>query len=259
MTLLTRTIREALLRNGRVRQQLAVSDLVEPDFLPVVRLFTPDANCTWLLTELDPDDPDIAFGLCDLGMGFPELGGVRISELETVRGGLGLPVERDLHFTATKPISAYADEARAAGCISGGDAPPEQESCEQRVEAHLRGRIADLSHLWAAHCEGRETVDDLGSLYEYGLCFDYVAPETFEGQKEGYFRYQLSWGGPSDEFRFFVGPDMTCHRTEYWFLDWFDGAHRVLDGETEALLSELWEWFNECGSAQAALNKALED
>jgi hypothetical protein len=30
----------------------------------VVKLFTPDAACTWLLTELDPDDPDIAFGLC---------------------------------------------------------------------------------------------------------------------------------------------------------------------------------------------------
>jgi Protein of unknown function (DUF2958) len=34
------------------------------DFKPVVKLFTPDARCTWLLTELGLDD--IAFGLCDL-------------------------------------------------------------------------------------------------------------------------------------------------------------------------------------------------
>lgn len=64
-----------------------------------------------MLTELDPEEPDIAFGLCDLGMGFPELGCVRFSELESVRGKLGLPIERDLYFTADRPLSAYADEA----------------------------------------------------------------------------------------------------------------------------------------------------
>ena len=51
--------------------------------LPVVKLFTPDASATWLLTELDPADPDLAFGLCDLGLGCPELGYVRLSELES--------------------------------------------------------------------------------------------------------------------------------------------------------------------------------
>lgn len=44
------------------------------DFQPIVKLFCPWSNATWLLTELDPDDPDIAFGLCDLGLGFPEMG-----------------------------------------------------------------------------------------------------------------------------------------------------------------------------------------
>lgn len=51
------------------------------DPYPVVKLFTPDGAATWLLAELDPDDSNIAFGLCDLGMGFPELGCVRLSEL----------------------------------------------------------------------------------------------------------------------------------------------------------------------------------
>jgi hypothetical protein len=81
------------------------------DFKPVVKLFTPDAQCTWLLTELDPDD-GLVFGLCDLRMGEPELGYVSLIELQSVRGKLGLPMERDLHFEADKSISAYAEEAR---------------------------------------------------------------------------------------------------------------------------------------------------
>lgn len=87
------------------------------DAHPVVKLFTPDASATWLLAELDPGDPDIAFGLCDLGMGFPELGSVRLSEITSVRGRLGLPVERDLHFKADRPLSRYAEEACRLGGI----------------------------------------------------------------------------------------------------------------------------------------------
>lgn len=117
MKLLTKDIRERLLKNGRIRLVLAETGKAEADFYPVVKLFTPDANCTWLLTELDPEDPDIAFGLCDLGMGFPELGNVSLSELGALRGQLGLPVERDLHFIATQTISEYADEARQLGAI----------------------------------------------------------------------------------------------------------------------------------------------
>src|SRR5882672_6422984 len=117
MKLLTIEIRERLLRNGKLRLQCQLEGRDEPDFLPVVKLFTPDAGCTWLLTEIDPEDPDIAFGLCDLGLGHPELGSVSLSELEAVRDQLNLPVERDLYFTATKTLSAYADEARAHGAI----------------------------------------------------------------------------------------------------------------------------------------------
>ena len=117
MKLLTADLCERLLKNGRIRQQLELDGEADLDFLPVVKLFTPDAGCTWLLTEIDPEDPDIAFGLCDLGLGCPELGCVSLSELEAVRGRLGLPIERDLHFTPTKTLSAYADEARQHGEI----------------------------------------------------------------------------------------------------------------------------------------------
>jgi hypothetical protein len=35
----------------------------EIDPYPVVKLFLPGGSATWLLTELDPDDDDLAFGL----------------------------------------------------------------------------------------------------------------------------------------------------------------------------------------------------
>jgi len=82
------------------------------DHRPVVKLFTPDAQATWLLTELDPEGGDRAFGLCDLGIGFPELGYVSLGELLSVRGPLGLLVERDRWFRPTQTVSAYADCAR---------------------------------------------------------------------------------------------------------------------------------------------------
>lgn len=110
--LITDVQRAQLLSNGR--QSLTDEGFDPP---PVVKLFTPDAGATWLLTEIDPDDEDHAFGLCDLGLGFPELGYVSLAELMSVRGRLGLLVELDLHFTASKPISAYAREARLAGRI----------------------------------------------------------------------------------------------------------------------------------------------
>jgi hypothetical protein len=55
-----------------------------------------------------PEDTDRAFGLCDLGQGFPQLGYVSLAELATVRGPLGLHLERDLYFKADKTLSAYA-------------------------------------------------------------------------------------------------------------------------------------------------------
>ena len=82
-----------------------------------MKLFTPDAGATWLLAAIDPSDPDLAYGLCDLGLGFPELGPVSLSEIAAVRGRLGLPVERDAAFVASRPLSWYAAQARRAGTI----------------------------------------------------------------------------------------------------------------------------------------------
>jgi len=101
-----------LLDNGRQSMSLAN---FHP--MPVVKLFTPDAGATWLLSEVDPKDHDRAFGLCDLGQGCPELGWLSLHELASVRGGLGLRVERDLYFRSRHSLGEYARQARAAGRI----------------------------------------------------------------------------------------------------------------------------------------------
>jgi hypothetical protein len=113
MELLPMELRYYMLRNGWANAEHIVKDQEPEDFRPVVKLFCPWTGATWLLTELEPEDPDIAFGLCDLGMGFPELGRVSLMELMAVRGPGGLTVERDLYFRADKTLEAYADEARA--------------------------------------------------------------------------------------------------------------------------------------------------
>ena len=110
--LIPNDIRVALLANGALSASGADIDPV-----PLVKLFTPDANATWLLTELDPDNTTLAFGLCCLGLGSPELGSTRLREIAKVRGPLGLPVERDLHYTETRPISVIANLVRRVGHI----------------------------------------------------------------------------------------------------------------------------------------------
>jgi hypothetical protein len=109
MKLLTQVQRKRLLENGRASKRGGL------DPVPVVKLFTPDAQATWLLTEIDPDGPDAAFGLCDLGYGCPELAYVSLSELHQIRGRLGMPVERDYLFRGVKPVSASLREAVERG------------------------------------------------------------------------------------------------------------------------------------------------
>ena len=110
MQLITKAIEKRLRKNGEAQ---AERDGANVEAKPVVKFFTPDAQATWLITEVDPDDPDRLFGLCDLGLGFPELGYVSLHELQTIRGRFGLHVERDKCFTPTKTLLEYAAEARA--------------------------------------------------------------------------------------------------------------------------------------------------
>ena len=67
------------------------------DAIVFVKFFTPDSSWTWYATEFDGED--VFFGLV-VGME-RELGYFSLAELRSVRGPLGLPVERDEHFVPT--------------------------------------------------------------------------------------------------------------------------------------------------------------
>lgn len=69
-----------------------------------IKFFTPDAQFTWYVIEGEPinETSDYEFfGLVQNG-DIEELGYFRLSELLTVRGHLGLPIERDRYFIPTK-------------------------------------------------------------------------------------------------------------------------------------------------------------
>jgi len=84
---------------------------------PPLKLFCPWGAATWLINSIDPDDHDYAFGLCDLGMDIAELGYVDLKELRSIKGPFGLRIERDMHFTPSKTLAEYAEEAREFGRI----------------------------------------------------------------------------------------------------------------------------------------------
>lgn len=108
MELLTPELRQQLLANGRNP---------DSDSVPVVRWFNPAGAGTWLIVDADPENPDVHFGLADLGFGTPELGTVSLEALQAFEGPFGLGIERDIWFEGRWPISVYAEAARRAGRI----------------------------------------------------------------------------------------------------------------------------------------------
>lgn len=92
MKLLTKTIQKKL-------PPLYAQDGKGKDAIAYAKFFTPDGSWTWYATEYDPATGEF-FGLVD-GLE-KELRYFTLADLESVRGKLGLPVERDLYFTPTK-------------------------------------------------------------------------------------------------------------------------------------------------------------
>tara|TARA_R100000353_G_scaffold119912_1_gene85408 strand:+ start:4118 stop:4594 length:477 start_codon:yes stop_codon:yes gene_type:complete len=118
-----------------------------------------------------------------------------------------------------------------------GDKPNKEKKCSELVDKKYRNRLEQFKKAQSflnIDKETRDQVEDFldvefseinnyDNFFEYaneaGLCFDYVEAGTFKDQRAGYYRWQLSYGGPSEEFRLYENGDL-----EYWFLDWFDGA-----------------------------------
>lgn len=83
---------------------------------PIVqcKFFTPDGAATWLVLEFDGDDTFYGWVTLGLGPDCDELGTFSLQELESLRGKLGLPVERDKFFKPC-PLSEAMKRHQMAG------------------------------------------------------------------------------------------------------------------------------------------------
>ena len=98
MKLLTQEIRKLL-------PPLYAQDGKGGQAMVYLKLFTPDSQWTFYATEFDGEDT--FFGLVEGHE--KELGYFSLSELAKIRGPLGLPIERDLHFKP-RTLSEIAPE-----------------------------------------------------------------------------------------------------------------------------------------------------
>ncbi|WP_234607591.1 DUF2958 domain-containing protein [Dyadobacter chenwenxiniae] len=106
--MIPQNLREIMIHNAQEVQ----NDLAK-DHAPVVKLHSKYGKAIWLLSELDAAN-NIAFGLCDLAQGKPELSYVSITDLESIKHArLKVPmVEIDPAFDGKYPMSIYLEAAK---------------------------------------------------------------------------------------------------------------------------------------------------
>tara|TARA_R110000824_G_scaffold168945_11_gene345987 strand:+ start:762 stop:1166 length:405 start_codon:yes stop_codon:yes gene_type:complete len=127
-----------------------------------------------------------------------------------------------------------------------------EKKCEEQVDSELERVLTGIKSLRKAM--ELPDYDDYLDENEYisVLSSDYVDPNTFDDQEEGYYRIQFSWGGPSDELRmYYDGKKYTT--IEYWFLDWYDGAFRNVTTDEDIL------WFVEAYDLPACIETERDD
>jgi hypothetical protein len=111
----------------------------------------------------------------------------------------------------------------------------EDKSCEERIDKELEERVEEIKIAIESSdkndgkviTDNDEFEDILDWVNSYSLAYD---DDTHEKAK----KWELSWGGPQDYFLFFEDGEI-----EYHFLDWYDGAKRVLWGKDKEILQEL--------------------
>ena len=112
MKLLTQALR------AQLPALYATEKVADADKIAVCKFFTPDSYWTWFVCEAGTgEDADILFGFV-IGHE-PEWGYFSIKELESARGPLRLPIERDLGFRP-KPMREAAPKYFGGGATDGG-------------------------------------------------------------------------------------------------------------------------------------------
>ena len=95
-----------LTKEMRLKMPPLYSNEDNPDPMVVAKFFTPDSSWTWYVIEGGPETNDNGEEVDYIFFGYvvgleKELGYFSLRELESVRGPLGLKIERDLYF---KPV-----------------------------------------------------------------------------------------------------------------------------------------------------------
>ncbi|MBA7624554.1 hypothetical protein ES703_31963 [subsurface metagenome] len=92
---------ELMTKEIEVKAQAQFSKGSDMSQLVVAKFFDPTGSWTWYLMNQDPKDTDYLWGIVK---GFEiEVGSFSLAELSSVKGALGLGIERDKWFT---PIPA---------------------------------------------------------------------------------------------------------------------------------------------------------
>jgi len=79
----------------------------------------------------------------------------------------------------------------------------------------------------------------LDTLQELGLGWTYVEPDTYADQPLGYFLWELSWGGPADQFLFYHNGKRVW-KIQYVVLDWDYREEVELTGKWFELLATVF-------------------
>ena len=136
----------------------------------------------------------------------------------------------------------------------------QDQNCAERVSQAWDCRKAGLE-IFMNRRDQDEDPEQVGLFHEYALAFDYVCPYTWADQTQGYWRYQISYGGPSEEIRIYgdVIDEYKAHmiRAEFWFLDWGDGA--CIDVSREKCVRWLFDDFVETGTLAGTYKAGMED
>jgi hypothetical protein len=107
-------IAEKLIENWRAfeRHKQAVADgeaksADRPIEMPLVKLFRPGGRYRCLISRLNPDDMNMAYGLTDTGTGLPEMGPVRLDVIASWCTAIGPAIERDELFKPKRSLFLY--------------------------------------------------------------------------------------------------------------------------------------------------------
>lgn len=79
--------------------------------------------------------------------------------------------------------------------------------------------------------------------HHYGLDLSVTEANTYPDQPQPYKVYQLSWGGPQEEFRMYPNG-----KIEYWLLDWGTGKSMPVTGADALIIKDIMEQIDFLGN-----------